>query len=101
MDRGFVLPTDTAIKYATVITGKARLVKYWPAALKEGLVLYAGHWMQFLPIRLEKVVIEGDWRMPVLTLTMEKALVYPPVVRVVLHYLEGGKLRVTGFLTLE
>ena len=101
LDRGYVLTTDTAIKYATTITGKARLVKYWPTPLKEGMVLYAGHWMQFLPTRLEKVVAEGDWRMPALTLTTEKALVYPPGARIVLHYLEGGKLRVVGFLTLE
>ncbi|MCK7520920.1 MAG: hypothetical protein MZV64_26110 [Ignavibacteriales bacterium] len=73
-------------------------MKYWPAPLKEGMVLYAGHWMQFLPTRLEKVVVEGDWRMPAITLTMEKALIYPPGARIVLHYLEGGKLRVVGSL---
>ena len=72
------LPLIPLIQYATTITGKARLVKYWPAPLKEGMVLYAGHWMQFLPTRLEKAVVEGDWRMPALTLSMEKALVYPP-----------------------
>jgi selenocysteine-specific translation elongation factor len=101
LDRGYVLTTDTAIQHATTITRKAQIVKYWPAPLKEGMVLYAGHWMQFLPARLEKVVTEGDWRMPTLTLTMEKALVYPPGARVVLHYLEGGKLRVVGSLMLE
>jgi selenocysteine-specific translation elongation factor len=101
LDRGFVLTNDPAIQYATTITGKAQLVKYWPAPLKEGMVLYAGHWMQFLPTRLEKVVAEGDWRMPTITLSMEKALVYPPGARVVLHYLEGGKLRVVGSLTLS
>jgi selenocysteine-specific translation elongation factor len=101
LDRGFVLTSDPAIRFSTTISGKARLVKYWPAPLKEGMVLYAGHWMQFLPTRLEKVTVDGDWRMPSLTLTMEKALVYPPGARVVLHYLEGGKLRVVGFLTID
>jgi selenocysteine-specific translation elongation factor len=100
LDRGFVLTNDPAIKYATSISGKAQLVKYWPAPLKEGMVLYAGHWMQFLPTRLEKIMVEGDWRMPTLTLTMEKGLVYPPHARVVLHYLEGGKLRVVGSLII-
>jgi hypothetical protein len=76
-------------------------VKYWPAPLKEGMVLYAGYWMQFLPTRLEKAVVDGDWRMPVLTLSMEKALVYQPGARVVLHYLEGGKLRVVGSMVIE
>jgi len=100
LDRGYVLTSDPAITFSTTVTGKAQLVKYWPAPLKEGMVLYAGHWMQFLPTRLEKAVVEGDWRMPVLTLTMEKALVYPPGARVVLHYLEGGKLRVVGSLII-
>ena len=101
LDRGFVLTNDPAIKYATTVSGKAQLVKYWPAPLKEGMVLYAGHWMQFLPTRLEKIIVEGDWRMPTLTLTMEKALVYPLGARVVLHYLEGGKLRVVGSLIIS
>jgi len=101
LDRGFVLTNDPAIKYSTSITGKAQLVKYWPSPLKEGMVIYAGHWMQFISTRVEKVVTDGDWRMPVLTLTMDKALIYPPHARVVLHYLEGGKLRVVGSLTIS
>ncbi|WP_321505827.1 EF-Tu/IF-2/RF-3 family GTPase [uncultured Methanoregula sp.] len=100
LDRGYVLTNDLSVQYATTVTGKAQLVKYWPAPLKEGMVIYAGHWMQFLPTRVEKVEVAGDWRMPTLTLTMEKALVYSPGARVVLHYLEGGKLRVVGSLTL-
>jgi selenocysteine-specific translation elongation factor len=101
LDRGFVLTNDPAIKHSTTISGKAQLIKYWPAPLREGMVLYAGHWMQFLPTRLEKITIDGDWRMPTITLTMEKALVYPPDARVVLHYLEGGKLRVVGSLIIQ
>jgi selenocysteine-specific translation elongation factor len=101
LDRGFVLTNDPVIKYATTISGKAQLVKYWPAPLKEGMVLYAGHWMQFLPARLEQVIVDNDWRMPTLTLTLEKALVYSPNAHVVLHYLEGGKLRVVGSLTIQ
>jgi len=101
LDRGFVLTNDPAIKFSTTVSGKAQIVKYWPAPLKEGMVLYAGHWMQFLPTRLEKISVDGDWRMPTITLTLEKALVYPPGARVVLHYLEGGKLRVVGSLTIQ
>ncbi len=101
LDRGYVLTNDPSVRFSTTVSGKAQLVKYWPAPLKEGMVLYAGHWMQFLPTRLEKTVVDGDWRMPVLTLTMEKALVYPPGARVVLHYLEGGKLRVVGSMIIE
>ena len=95
------MTNNPAIKYATTISGKAQLVKYWPAPLKEGMVLYAGYWMQFLSTRLEKITVEGDWRMPTITLTLEKALAYPPGARVVLNYLEGGKLRVVGSLTLQ
>jgi selenocysteine-specific translation elongation factor len=101
LDRGIVLTSDPSVRYATTVSGKAKLVKYWPAPLKEGMVLYAGYWMQFLPTRLEKAVVDGDWRMPTLTLTMEKALVYQPGARVVLHYLEGGKLRVVGSMVVE
>jgi len=101
LDRGFVLTNDPLIRYSTVITGKARLVRFWPSPIKEGMVIYAGHWMQFNPARVEKVIVEGDWRMPVLTLSMERALIYPPGARIVLHYLEGGKLRVVGSLTLS
>lgn len=101
LDRGYVLTSDPAIKSANTITGKAQLVKYWPAPLKEDMVLYAGHWMQFLPSRITKVSAGDDWRAPELTLTLDKELVYPPNARVVLHYLEGGKLRVVGTLTLS
>jgi selenocysteine-specific translation elongation factor len=101
LDRGFVLTSDPAVRSATTVSGKAQLVKYWPAPLKDGMVLYAGNWMQFLPTRLEKAVVDNDWRMPTLTLTMEKALVYLPGARVVLHYLEGGKLRVVGSMIIE
>jgi selenocysteine-specific translation elongation factor len=100
LDRGYVLTNDPAIRLSITISGRAHLVKFWPSPLKEGMVIYAGHWMQFLPARLEKVSFDNDWRMPEITLSLEKALVYPQNARVVLHYLEGGKLRVVGSLTL-
>ena len=100
LDRGYVLTNDPSIKTTSLITAKAALVKFWPAPLKAGMVIYVGHWMQFLPSRLENVVVDGDWRMPTLTLKMDKALVYPPGSHAVLHYLEGGKLRVMGTLKL-
>lgn len=100
LDRGYVLTNDPAVKTASTITGQAQLVKYWPAPLKEEMVLYAGHWMQFLPTRVTKVTAGSDWRMPELTLALEKDLVFPPGAKVVLNYLEGGKLRVVGTLTI-
>jgi selenocysteine-specific translation elongation factor len=99
LDRGYVLTSDPTIMSSTTLSGKAQLVRYWPAPLKEEMVIYVGHWMQFLPSRLTRVQVGGDWRMPELTLTLEKPLVHPPGARIVLSYLEGGKLRVVGTLT--
>jgi selenocysteine-specific translation elongation factor len=100
LDRGFVLTTDPSLKVTQEFTAKAALVKYWPAPLKEGMVLYVGHWMQFIPSRVTKVVAANDWRMPELTIALDKELVYPPGATAVLHYLEGGKLRVVGSIKL-
>ena len=60
------------------------------------MVLYAGHWMQFLPHPAGKNNRRWGLENADNHLTMEKALVYPTGARVVLHYLEGGKLRVVG-----
>jgi selenocysteine-specific translation elongation factor len=100
LDRGYVLTSDASVTSATTVSGKAQLVKYWPAPLKEEMVLYVGHWMQFLPSRITRVSAGSNWRMPELTLTLEKPLVFPPGARAVLTYLEGGKLRVVGTLAL-
>ena len=37
LDRGYVLTNDPSIKTASSVTGKAALVKYWPAPLKAGM----------------------------------------------------------------
>jgi len=75
-------PNDPAVKTASTITGSAQLVKYWPAPLKEDMVVYVGHWMQFLPARITKVVAGSDWRMPELTIALDKDLVFPPDAKV-------------------
>jgi selenocysteine-specific translation elongation factor len=100
IDRGFVLTSDPTVKSAKTITAKASLVKYWPSPIKEGMVICVGHWMQFVTSRVESVVAEHDWRMPTLTITLSRELVYPPGATAVLHYLEGGKLRVIGSMKL-
>jgi selenocysteine-specific translation elongation factor len=100
LDRGYVLSNDPAITCSGSITAKAALVRYWPAPLKEGMVLYIGCWMQFEPCRVEKIQTGTDWRMPMVTLKLDKELVYPPHARAVLHYPEGGNLRVAGTLKL-
>lgn len=100
LDRGYVVSSDSSLKVASSLTAKAALVKYWPEPLKEGMVIHVGHWMQFIPSRIIKVVAENDWRMPELTIAFDKELVYPPGATAVLHYLEGGKLRIVGSLKL-
>jgi selenocysteine-specific translation elongation factor len=101
LTRGDVLTNDPEITSSATITGRAVLVKYWPTQLKEGMVLYIGHWMQFLPSKVAYVNNAGDWRRPELTLRLERELVYPPGAKAILHYLEGGKLRVVGSISIS
>jgi len=101
LDRGYVLSTDPAIRVGTGLKTRATLVRYWPAPITPGMVLHLGHWMQFIPARVEAVQDDGDWRRPMLTLALEKDLVYLPDDRAVLHYLEGGKLRIAGHIELS
>jgi selenocysteine-specific translation elongation factor len=100
VDRGTVLTTDPAVKTSKTLETHATLVKYWSTPLKAGMVLHLGHWMQFLNCKVESVTDEGDWRKPALTLALEKELAYYPGDQAVLAYLEGGKLRVAGTVTL-
>lgn len=101
LDRGYVLSASPEITSSATINGRASLVRYWPSPLKEGMVLHAGLWMQFIPARVAFVDNSGDWKRPVITLKTESELVYHPGARLILHYLDGGKLRVAGTMTLE
>ena len=96
LDRGYVLSTNPALVSSHILNGRAELVRYWPAPLKEQMVVYLGHWMQFVPARIAFVNNAGDWRRPEITLRSEKELVYPPGASILIHYLEGGRLRVVG-----
>ena len=82
------------------IRDRAELIRYWPAPLKEGMVLHIGHWMQFVPARVASVESGEDWRRPLLKLELEKPLVYRSGDRAVIHQLEGSKLRIAGTLEL-
>jgi len=101
LDRGYVLSANTSISSSSTLSGRAILTKYWPSPLKEGMVIHVGHWMQFLAARVAFVDNAGDWKRPLVTLRTEKELVYFPGSRVILHYLEGMKLRVAGTMILE
>ncbi|MBN1245405.1 elongation factor Tu [Candidatus Bathyarchaeota archaeon] len=100
VDRGTVLTTDPSVKTSKTLETNATLVKYWPTPLKAGMVMHLGHWMQFLNCKVEAVTDEGDWRKPALTLALEKEIVHYPGDQAVLTYLENGKLRVAGTVTL-
>lgn len=100
LDRGYVLTADDSMKCDATITAQAELVNYWRTPLKEGMVLHLGHWMQFLAARVESVKDGGDFRRPTVTLALDRPIIHPPGSSAVLMYLEGGKLRVAGSLTL-
>ena len=98
LDRGYVLTNDLEMKVTSEVTAKLDLVKYWQSPIKEGMVVHLGHWMQFLPCRVRSV--SGDARHPEVSLVLEKPLIYGPGSRIVIHYLEGGKLRIVGTIDL-
>jgi len=100
VDRGTVLTTDPSVKTSKTLKTHATLVKYWPSPLKAGMVMHLGHWMQFLTCKVESATDEGDWRKPALTLTLEKEIIHYPNDQAVLTYLENGKLRIAGTITL-
>jgi selenocysteine-specific translation elongation factor len=96
VDRGTVLTNDPTIRVSKQINSRASLVKYWSTQIKAGMVLHVGHWMQSINSKVESVNNDGDWRKPVLRLSLDKEIVYCPGDFAVLMYLEGGKLRVMG-----
>jgi selenocysteine-specific translation elongation factor len=100
LDRGYVLSSDPGIRTTDLISGRLELVKYWKLPMKGGMAVHVGHWMQFLPGKVEMVEDrDGDGR-PHVTIRLDRGIVHPPCARAVLHYLEGGKLRVMGTLCL-
>ncbi len=101
LDRGMVLTTDKAVIVRTELKGEVRVVKYWPTPIAKGAVLHIGHWLQFVPARVEDVAAEGDSRRPVLTLHLQKGLAFKPGSKGVVTQLEGTKLRVVGTILLE
>jgi len=100
LDRGDVLASGASLKSESNISARAELIRYWPAPLKEGMVLHLGHWMQFVPARILSVEAGEDWRKPLLKLELDKSLVYRSGDKAVIHHLEGTKLRIAGTLEL-
>jgi selenocysteine-specific translation elongation factor len=101
VDRGTVLTNDPAIKTSNELKTQASLVKYWQMPIKAGMVMHLGHWTQFITAKVEAASETGDPKKPLLTLTLDKPLVYRANDKVVLMYLEGAKLRVAGTIELS
>ncbi len=101
LDRGYVLTTDPSIKMTKNVSGKATLVKYWPSALKEGMVVHMGHWMQMVPCRITSVSDQGDFRSPDLNIELDSDIIHKPGDKGIMMYLEGGKLRIVGSIILQ
>lgn len=101
LDRGFVITTDKSVKMSKRIEGNVSLVKYWPSALKEGMVLHIGHWMQMVPSRVTSVEESADFRTAKVVFELESDIIHRPGDKATIMYLEGGKLRVAGSVILE
>ena len=96
LDRGYVLSGDPGIRNSALVAGRLELVPFWTIPVKEGMVVHLGHWMQFLQGRVESVDgVNGD-RRPQVAIRLDQGVIHPPGSRAILHYLEGGKLRVMG-----
>jgi selenocysteine-specific translation elongation factor len=95
LDRGYVLAPDNALIAAEELCGKVSLVPWWKQPLKEQMILYVGYWMQFAPCRL-RAILGDETRSPMLTLTCDRPFVFDQGAEMVLHYLEGERLRIVG-----
>lgn len=100
LERGTVLTNDPTIKVSKIINTQAEIVRYWQPPLKSEMVLHIDHWMQFLPARIENLKDKTNWRKPILSLKLEKELVYHSRDKAVLTHLEGGKLRILGTINI-
>ena len=96
LDRGFVCSTAPSIKLAQKVTGKVTYNKYYRGELKDGMMVHVGHWMQMVPVRIEKASgKDADVEM-----SFDGQIIHKPGDEGVVMYLEGGKLRVVGTIVL-
>ena len=96
LDRGDVLTSDPSIKCTSNLETTLELVPFWKSPVKEGMVLHIGHWMQFIPSRVESAPEGGK-----IKLSLEKPMVHLPGDKAVVMYLDGGKLRIVGSISLS
>jgi len=94
LERGTVLTDNPDMRESIDLELGLDLVSFLKQPIRQGMVVHLGHWMQFIPARVTR--LEGEMRHPLVSISLEKPLVHPSGSRVVLHHLEGGKLRVMG-----
>ena len=88
------------LKPSTKLQVQASLVKYWQTPIKAGMVVHIGHWTQFITAKVEAATEASDPKKPILSVTLDRPLVYRPNDKAVLMYLDGAKLRVAGTVGL-
>ncbi|WP_245619208.1 hypothetical protein [Methanogenium cariaci] len=84
------------------VRGTAKVVRFWPEPLREGLVVHIGLWTQFVNGKIIAVENDADWHTCSVVIELDKEIAYlPPGEKAVIHYLDGGKLRIAGSVMLE
>jgi len=100
LDRGYVLAPEHVVSVTKTIAGDLTVIPFWKEPIREQMILYIGHWMQFLPCRVTGCEKTPVPRMHHIELTSEQEVIYRPGDTAVLHYLEGNKLRIVGTIVL-
>ena len=83
------------------VSGTAKIVRFWPEPLREGLVVHIGLWTQFVTGRITTVTNDSDWHSCSVVIELDKDIAYLPGEKAVIHYLDGGKLRIAGSVILN
>lgn len=93
MDRGYVLSTEE-LNVVDSVKVKITPQKFWKTPLEEGQVLHLGHWMQFIPSKIEAVSeTEGTYE---LELKLEKKLIVGENPKLFVSQLDNPRIRVVG-----
>jgi selenocysteine-specific translation elongation factor len=97
LDRGMVL-TNEDLKTTSKLNLLLRPTKFWKKPIEQGMVLFAGHWMQFQPAHVESVEKQdADYK---LVLSLEKPMVLKDDSHILLAHIDTPKLRVVGRASL-
>ncbi|MEN3064802.1 MAG: EF-Tu/IF-2/RF-3 family GTPase [Candidatus Methanosuratincola petrocarbonis] len=101
LDRGTLLNNNPTVLARKELATKAKIHKYYPEPLVAGTVVHIGHWMQFVPGKIDEAGDVGNgWRSPKIKISLGKELAFIPGSKGVLMRLDGSKLRVVGRIEL-